>query len=95
MYGHSNTSLPPPPPPLNPVAPKAPNSFWSIESGQFFPPNTWQIMTFLNPLDVLIPKIPFSLFFFAEFSVLVTSRPGLSLDRIFGGREWSPSFGGV
>ena len=27
----------------------------------FFPPNTWQIMTFLNPLDALIPKAPFSL----------------------------------
>ena len=40
----------------------------------FFPPNPWQMMTFLNPLDALIPKIPFS--FFAEFGVLVTSGPG-------------------
>ena len=37
-----------------------------------FAPNPWQMMTFLNPLDALIPEIPFS-FFFAEFSVRVTS----------------------
>ena len=30
-----------------------------------------QMMTFLNPLDALIPKIPFS--FFAEFGVQVTT----------------------
>ena len=35
------------------------------------PPNTLQMMTFLNPLDTLIPKIPFS--FFADFWVRVTS----------------------
>ena len=39
----------------------------------FFLPNTWQMMTFLNPLDMLIPKIPFS--FFAELWVRFTSRP--------------------
>ena len=42
-------------------------TFLSIENGQFFPPNTWPMMTFLTPLDALIPKIPTS--FFAEFWV--------------------------
>ena len=37
-----------------------------------FPPNPWQMMLFLNPLDALIPKIPFS--FFAEFWVWVASE---------------------
>ena len=47
--------------------------FLSIKNGQiFFPPNTWQMMTFLNPLEALIPKIPFS--FFADFWVQVTSE---------------------
>ena len=32
----------------------------------------WQMMTFLNPLDALIPKIPFS--FFPDFWVWVTSE---------------------
>ena len=50
----------------------------------FFPPNTWQMMIFLNPLDALTPKIPFSLF--AEFWVRVTSGDrGVSLGTIFGG----------
>ena len=35
-----------------------------------FPPNTWQMMTFLNPLDALIPEIPFSLL--CRFWVQVT-----------------------
>ena len=35
-------------------------SFLSMKNGQFFSPNIWQMMTFLNPLDGLIPKIPFS-----------------------------------
>ena len=39
---------------------------------KFFPPNTWHMMTFLNPLDALIPKILFS--FLADFSVWVTSE---------------------
>ena len=38
----------------------------------FFPPNIWQMMTFLNPLDALIPKIPFS--FSPDFWVWVTSK---------------------
>ena len=41
-------------------------------------------MIFLHPLNVPIPKIPFS--FFAEFGVWVTSAgPGVSLSRILGG----------
>ena len=38
----------------------------------FFSQNMLQMMTFLTPLDALIPKIPFS--FLAEFWVWVTSR---------------------
>ena len=38
-----------------------------------FSPKTWQMMIFLNPLDALVPKIPFS--FFAEF--VSGSPPGL------------------
>ena len=56
----------------------------------------WQMMTFLNPLDALIPKIPFS--FFADFWVRVTSEaPGVSLGRIFGGPSIEPFWveGGV
>ena len=37
----------------------------------FFSPNTWQMMTFPNPRNALIPKIPFSCF--ADFWVRVTS----------------------
>ena len=36
-----------------------------------FSANAWQMITFLNPIDALIPKIPFS--FFAVFWVQVTS----------------------
>ena len=44
----------------------APNFSLSIENGQvLFSPNTWQMTTFLNSLDALIPKILFSCF--AEF----------------------------
>ena len=53
------------------LVPKAPRVLLSIENGQIFPPNTWQMITFLNPVDALIPKIPFS--FFAKFWVRVTS----------------------
>ena len=46
----------------------------SIENDQFFPPpNEWQMMTFLNPLNALTPNVPFSLFFFGEFGVRDTS----------------------
>ena len=65
------------------------------------PPNAWQMMTFLNLLDALIPKIPFSFSFFAEFWVRVTSGArGVNLVRILGvpsieaffGGGWSPEF---
>ena len=49
----------------------------------FFSPNTWQMMSFLNPLDALIPKMPFS--FFADFWVWVTSGArveGIGLDCV-------------
>ena len=51
----------------------APKMFFSIENAQIPPPppTTWQMMTFPNPLDALIPKIPFS--FFVDFWVRVTS----------------------
>ena len=50
----------------------APKSFLSIENGLFFPPTkSGQMMTFVNPLDALIPDIPFS--FFAESWVRVIS----------------------
>ena len=59
----------------------------------FCSPNTRPMMTFLNPLDALIPKIPFS--FFAEFRVRVTSgAPGVSLGRILGGPSIEPFLGG-
>ena len=58
----------------------------------FFSPNAWQIMTFLNPLDTLIPKIPFS-FFFANFWVWVTSDGSVSFG-FWGSRQWSPFWGG-
>ena len=38
----------------------------------FFAPNIWQMMTFSEPPDALIPKIPFSSF--ADFWVCVTSE---------------------
>ena len=46
-------------------------------------------MTFLNPLDALIPKIPFP--FFADFWVWVTSEARRSvLVGFWGSRPWSP-----
>ena len=68
---------------LGTLAPKAPKAFVSIENYQFSP-NTRRMMTFLNPLDALIPKIPFS--FFAEFWVRVTSRARGSVSVGF----WGP-----
>ena len=45
-------------------------------------------MTFLNPLDALIPKFPFV----AEFWVWVTAwGPEVSLDRILGGPSTEPA----
>ena len=61
----------------------------------FLSPNIWQMMTFLNPLDALIPKIPFS--FFADFWVWVTSEAWGSVSVGFwGSRQLSPfGVGGV
>ena len=47
------------------------------------------MMTFLNPLDALIPKIPFS--FSADFHL---RGPGVSLGRILGGASIEPLLGG-
>ena len=48
---------------------------------KFFSPNTWQMMTFLNPLDALIPKNP--IFIFCRFLGLGHLRGmGVSLVRI-------------
>ena len=59
----------------------------------FSSPNTWQIMNFRNPLDGLIPKIPFS--FFAEFWVRVTSGPSGSVSVGFWvGASNEPFWGG-
>ena len=59
----------------------------------FFSPNRWQMMTFLNPLNALIPKIPFS--FFAEFWVWVTSEARGSVSvGIWGSCQLSPLGGG-
>ena len=59
----------------------------------FFSPNTWQMMTFRNPLDTQIPKIPFS--FFAEFWFWVTSgAPGSVSVGFWGARQLSPFGGG-
>ena len=75
-------------------APKALKMFLSIENGQFFfPPNAWQMMTFLNPLDALISKSPFSLF--AEFWVRFTSGArGSVLVGFWGTCQWSLWGGG-
>ena len=64
-----------------------------IEIGQFFfSPNIWQMMTFLNPLDALIPKIPFP--FFADFRVWVTSEARGSVSVGFWGScQLSPFWG--
>ena len=49
-------------------------------------------MTFLNPLDALIPKIPFS--FFPDFWVWVTSKArGFRLGRILGVLSIEPFLG--
>ena len=50
-------------------------------------------MTFLNPLDALIPKNP--IFFFADFWVWVTSEARGSVSVGFwGSRQLSPFWGG-
>ena len=55
-----------------------------------FSPNIWQMMTFLNPLDALIPKIPVS--FFAGF--WVTSEARVSVSVGFWGSRQLSLFGG-
>ena len=61
----------------------APKIFLSIENGQFFSSNKWQMMSFLNRRDVLVPKLLFS--FFATFWVWVTSGARGSVSVGFGG----------
>ena len=52
-------------------------------------PNTWQMMTFLSPLDALIPKSHF------PFLGLGHLRgPGVSLGRILGVSSIEPLLGG-
>ena len=59
----------------------------------FFSRNIWQMMTFLNHLEALIPKIPVSLF--ADFRVWVTSEARGSVSVGFwGSRQLSPFGGG-
>ena len=58
----------------------------------FFSPNTWQMMTFLNPLTALIPKIQFS--FFADFGLWVTSEARGSVSVGFWGSRQLSAFGG-
>ena len=48
-------------------------NFLSIVNAQISPPNIWRMMTFLNPLDVLIPKSHFH-FLTIFFGVWFTSR---------------------
>ena len=68
-------------------------NFLSIKIGRFFSPNIRQMMTFLNPLDALIPKIPFS--FFSDFWVWVTSEAHGSVSVGFWGScQLSPFWGG-
>ena len=51
------------------------------------------MMTFLNPLDALIPKVPFA--FFANFEVWVSSKARESVSVGFGeSRQLSTFFGG-
>ena len=60
---------------------------------KLFSPKTRQMMIFLNPLDALIPKIPFS--FFADFWVWVISEARGSVSAGFlGSRQLSPLWGG-
>ena len=51
---------------------KGAEGFLSIRNGQNFSTNMWQMMTFLNPLDALIPKIPFG-------HVVIAVRKGWAL----------------
>ena len=59
----------------------------------FFSPNTWQTVTFLNPLDALIPKIPFSFFFLPILGLGHLRGLGVSLRRILGVPPIEPFLG--
>ena len=75
------------------VSPAAQMGCLRSRSGSPSGPNIWQMMTFLNPLDALIPKIPFS--FFTDFGVWVTSEAwGLVLVGFRGSRQLNPFGGG-
>ena len=67
--------------------------FCALKTVNFFSPNLWQMMLFLNPLHALIPKIPFS--FFADFWVWVTFETWGSVSVGFWrSRQLSPFGGG-
>ena len=55
-----------------------------------FSPNIWHMMTFLDHLDVLIPKIPLSLRFLGPGHL---RGPGVSLGRILGVPSIEPFLG--
>ena len=63
---------------------------WSI----FPPPNTWPMMTFLNPLDAMIPKKT-NFHFLPNFGSGPPPGPGVSLGRILGGPSIEPVGGGL
>ena len=70
------------------------NFFEHKQWSEFFFTKYMAMMTFLNPLDALIPKIPFSSF--ADFWVWVTSEARGSVSLGFWGfRQLSPFWGGV
>ena len=62
----------------------------------FPPPNLWQMMIFLNPLNILIPKIPFS-FFLLNFGSGSPPGPGgsVSVGFFLGGSSIEPFLGGA
>ena len=68
--------------------PRRRHFFLRIQNGQFFTPNIWQMMIFLNPLDGLIPKIPFS-FFLPIFGSGSPLRQAVSSVGFWGSRRLS------
>ena len=82
---------------MNLGAEGAENFVWALEIVNLFSPNPWQMSTFLNPLDALIPKIPFSFLFLPNFGSGSPPGPrGQSREDLGGrgGRQLSP-WGGV
>ena len=65
--------------------------FFSPEHMAIFSPNAWQIIAFLNPLDVLIPQILFA--FPPEFRVGVCSGPRSQSRSDFGALSIEPVWG--